>query len=78
MYFCNENILKYAQIAQSAPKSMFLNIEGRSKDCTIEALTFIFFYFLKYICGLKHLTKKPLLNLSHTRNVCKKIIHETG
>ena len=26
----NKNILEYAQIAQSEPKSMILNIEGRS------------------------------------------------
>ena len=29
-YLCNENILEYAQIAGSEPKSMILNIEGRS------------------------------------------------
>ena len=30
MYLYNKNILEYAQIAQSEPKSMILNIEGRS------------------------------------------------
>ena len=30
MYLYNENILEYAQIAQSEPKSMIHNIEGRS------------------------------------------------
>ena len=32
MYLYNKNILDYAQIAQSEPKSMILNIEGRSKN----------------------------------------------
>ena len=30
MYLCNKNILEYAQIAQSEPKSMIHNIEGHS------------------------------------------------
>ena len=30
MYLYNKNILEYAQIAQSEPKSMLPNIEGRS------------------------------------------------
>ena len=29
MYLYNKNILEYAQIAGSAPKSMILNVEGR-------------------------------------------------
>ena len=29
MYLSNKNILEYAQIAGSAPKSMILNVEGR-------------------------------------------------
>ena len=30
MYLYNKNILEYAQISRSGPKSMFPNIEGRS------------------------------------------------
>ena len=30
MYLYNKNTLEYAQIAQSEPESMILNIEGRS------------------------------------------------
>ena len=30
MYLYNKNILEYAQIAQSEPKSMIHNIEGHS------------------------------------------------
>ena len=30
MYLYNKNFLEYAQIAQSKPKSMILNIEGHS------------------------------------------------
>ena len=30
MYLYNKNVLEYAQIARSGPKSMIRNIEGRS------------------------------------------------
>ena len=30
MYLYNKNVLEYAQISQSGPKSMFPNIEGHS------------------------------------------------
>ena len=30
MYVYNKNVLEYAQIARSGPKSMIRNIEGRS------------------------------------------------
>ena len=32
MYLYNKNILEYAQIAQSEPKSMIHNIKGRPKN----------------------------------------------
>ena len=32
MYLYNKNVLEYAQIARSGPKSMIRNIEGCSND----------------------------------------------
>ena len=32
MYLYNRNVLEYAQIARSGPKSMIRNIEGRSSN----------------------------------------------
>ena len=32
MYLYNKNVLEYAQIARSGPKSMIRNIEGSSKN----------------------------------------------
>ena len=32
MYLYNKNVLEYAQIARSGPKSMILTIEGSSKE----------------------------------------------
>ena len=34
MYLYNKNVLEYAQIARSGPKSMICNIEGRFKNYT--------------------------------------------
>ena len=33
MYLYNKNVLEYAQIAQSGPKSMIRDIEGLSNIC---------------------------------------------
>ena len=32
LYLYNKNVLEYAQIARSGPKSMICNIEGRSNE----------------------------------------------
>ena len=41
MYLYNKNILEYAQLTQSEPKSMILNIESRSIVYTITILSVI-------------------------------------
>ena len=42
MYLCNKNVLEYAQIARSGPKSMIRDIEGLSMSIVIYFLTFLY------------------------------------
>ena len=42
MYLYNENVLEYAQIARSGPKSMIRVIEGRSRIFNLENVISIF------------------------------------
>ena len=44
MYLYNKNVLEYAQIARSGPKSMIRNIEGSSN---------VLRYYMKFTCLLK-------------------------
>ena len=51
MYLNNKNILEYAQIAQSEPKYMILNIEGRSIIQGISKLTIFFSHKSADLCN---------------------------